>query len=255
MRVATFNMKQGVAPKKKPHELWEWIEREIDPDIIVLTEAKVPDTGVPMGWSALWDVDGIDPRRRWGTVLAGRGVGLDPIEVQAPWNAIVQVADVVANGRRWATVVGMYGLTVDQEGKSCGHGGFSVPLLLDAIEPLLQSDRGERLIVAGDMNLWPCHVAKMFEDRRLGDLIEFTANERPPLERCANCSGRAEKCGHLWTHKNGSSPSAAVQQLDFIFATESMAAEIDVVYGGVGDFPDSWNVSDHAPVVAEFRNP
>jgi hypothetical protein len=43
--VATWNMRQAF-PKKPLPELWEWIENVITPDVIVLTEARVPKGGV-----------------------------------------------------------------------------------------------------------------------------------------------------------------------------------------------------------------
>ena len=70
MRIATWNMKQAVAPKKPLPELWSWMETSIQPNVIALTEARVPKGGLPPGWSALWHPGGIGPRRTWGTVLA-----------------------------------------------------------------------------------------------------------------------------------------------------------------------------------------
>jgi endonuclease/exonuclease/phosphatase family metal-dependent hydrolase len=57
----------------------------------------------------------------------------------------------------------------------------------------------------------------------------------------------------MWTHKNGNSPNAAVQNLDYIFISEHFAEIVVDVYGGVDDFPDAWDVSDHAPVVLELE--
>ncbi|MFN5600856.1 MAG: hypothetical protein ACK48T_01885, partial [Acidimicrobiaceae bacterium] len=68
MRIATWNMKQAVAPKKPLAELWKWMEESVDPDVIVLTEAKGPADGVPAGWTAVWRQGGIGPRRTWGTI-------------------------------------------------------------------------------------------------------------------------------------------------------------------------------------------
>jgi len=45
LKIATWNTKQGVAPRQKEPELWEWIQGTINPDVIVLTEAKVPKAG------------------------------------------------------------------------------------------------------------------------------------------------------------------------------------------------------------------
>jgi endonuclease/exonuclease/phosphatase family metal-dependent hydrolase len=57
----------------------------------------------------------------------------------------------------------------------------------------------------------------------------------------------------IWTHKNGNSPNAARQELDFIFTTEELADEVVAVAGGIDDFPNAWDVSDHAPVTVDFE--
>jgi hypothetical protein len=262
MRVATWNMKQAVAPKKPLPELWQWMEQEIDPDLVVLTEAKVPKTGIPEGWTAVWNPEGVGGKK-WGTIVAGRGVELEPISqvrvglrnrpIESPWPAALEVVDVHFRGHCWATVVGMYGVTRQLDGASCGHGGYSVPALIRSIGPLLESRQGERLLVAGDMNLWPRDVSHMFERVGLIDLIEWTRNERPPLEGCANCADLQDpECGHLWTHKNVGGRNPKRQQIDYLFASESLASELNSIRGGDRDFPDAWDVSDHAPVVADF---
>jgi endonuclease/exonuclease/phosphatase family metal-dependent hydrolase len=148
-------------------------------------------------------------------------------------------------------LVGIYGITLNRHGESCGHGRYSVPLLLKQLAPLFESDRADRIIVAGDFNMWPCDVPREFNTLGLVDLIADTAHTRPALANCSGCD-LGHGCGHLWTHRNGTSPNAAVQQIDYIFATAELRSEVSRVYGGVGDFPEAWDVSDHAPVVAEF---
>jgi endonuclease/exonuclease/phosphatase (EEP) superfamily protein YafD len=267
MRVATWNMKQAVAPKKPLDELWMWLENSVAPDVAILTEAKVPKDGFPVGWQGVWEPDGIGPRRRWGTVVAGRGVDVTPVgsvtvgrlrkrtvELTSRHPAAAIVADVSINGEWWATVVGLYGLTMDRRGKSCGHGRYMTPALLRDLSPLFESDRRDRIIVAGDFNLWPRDMPRIVDSLGLFDLIEVTADTRPPLDRCSGCTARRpDECGHLWTHRNGNSPNAAQQQIDFILATNDLAHELDTLTGGIRDYPDAWAVSDHAPVVAEFR--
>ena len=46
---------------------------------------KGPKDGVPSGWTAQWKEGGIGHRRRWGTILAGRGVELRPITHVGSW--------------------------------------------------------------------------------------------------------------------------------------------------------------------------
>lgn len=263
IRLATWNMKQAVAPKKPLADLWHWVEERIRPDIVVLTEAKVPKNGLPEGWNAILTPGGMGPTRPWGTIIAGRGVELRRVSevrvggstsrLQARWPAALQVADVYVGRKRWATVVGLYAVTRDKNDKPCFNGSYSAPLLLDVVRPLLESDRGNRVIVAGDFNLWPIYMPnRKLANLRLTDLLEFSGQARPPLERCANCAGRPG-CHHVWTHKNPRGPNAAVQQIDFIFGTGTIRRDLVRVYGGVGDFEDAWDVSDHAPLVAEFR--
>jgi len=111
--IATWNLKQAVAPKQKPAVLWEWMERELQPHVVVLTEAKLPADGVPDGWTAMYREGGSGPRRRWGTVLAARNVDIIPVtdfatptglrDTDELWPGTVQVADIGWNGSYWAT--------------------------------------------------------------------------------------------------------------------------------------------------------
>jgi hypothetical protein len=40
LRIATWNTKQGVAPRQKTPALWEWISRDTEAQLLVLTEAR-----------------------------------------------------------------------------------------------------------------------------------------------------------------------------------------------------------------------
>ena len=60
------------------------------------------------------------------------------------------------------------------------------------------------------------------------------------------------RCGHLWTHQNENSPNAKRHQIGYIFSSPELAEELVSVTGGVADFPDAWDVIDHALVVADF---
>jgi hypothetical protein len=259
MRIATWNLKQAVAPKKPIDQLWTWMEDEIDPDVIILTEAKVPQSGFDH-WSTQWNSEGIGPRRKWGTVIAGRDVELRKVTevkvgrrnelLEHKWPAIVEVADIIVEGDHWATIAGVYGLTVDLYGNSCGHGRDSIRLVVAELNPLFESDRFDRLIVAGDFNLWPCDVPRFLRTEMV-DLVEATGHLRGPLAGCSGCDLGSECC-HVWTHKNGNSPNAARQQIDFMFASPGLAEELTAIAAGVEDFPDAWDVSDHAPIIVEF---
>ena len=254
MRIATWNLKQAVAPKKPLPDLWEWAEKTIDPDIIVLTEARVPKTGLPSGWSAHFREGGIGPRRSWGTIVAGRGLTLErvtyvtngrkryPLDNYFPGTMIV--TDVIKNGKLWATVVGMHSLCIDPQGEKDYDGSHTTQQILDDLDLLLRSGR-DRIIAAGDLNLHPDNCSYDFQDIGLVDLVKATSKNHPDLPNAIGGS-------LLWTHKNGNGPNSAVQQIDYIFATPNLIRRTPNVYGGVSSFSDAWTMSDHAPVVAEI---
>ena len=276
MRLATWNMKQAIAPKKPLDELWEWIDTDIQPDVIALTEAKVPKSGMPTGWTGLWNSDGIYPEKRggkWGTVLASKELSLVPVtsiksawrkkELKFTWPAAVEVADILVNEKCWGTMVGLYAPLRNKYHEETGNGEASLSILLEDLSALFNSDRGDRIVIAGDFNCWPQWISKIISHYGLVDLVEETAASREPLQRCSMCAEEqgikkpdntfiAKNCGHLWTHKNGNSENAKVQQIDFILSTKPLLSSLERVYGGSADFEDVWSVSDHAPLVAEF---
>ena len=253
MRIATWNIKQAVAPKKPLAELWDFAAEVIAPDVMVFTEAKVPKEGVPEGWTAVWREEGIGERRRWGTVIAARGCELVDVThlVSHTWPGTVTIVDVMKHGKCLATVVGIYGLTVDLNGNSTGSGEDSIPQILEDIRGLLNSKRRKKLVIAGDFNLWP---VRMPEDlyNELYDVVEETFATRQPLENCSGCTVMNGSCGHMWTHNNGNKPGSKVQNIDYIFVSKKLKKKLKSVEGGVADFPDIWEMSDHAPVVVEL---
>jgi exonuclease III len=263
MKIATWNIKQAVAPKKPLDYLWDYAADVIDADVMVFTEGKVPKDGVPAGWTAVWRQGGIGPRRTWGTVIAARneyelvdvtnGVGgKGGFSVEHNWPGAVTITDVMRGGEYVLTVVGLYGITQDLAGNSIGSGHVSVPVILKSLKKLFSSERGKKVVIAGDFNLWPCHMPDSLYDNFL-DVVAGTADARGPLAGCSGCDVNPEECGHMWTHKNGNSPNAAVQNIDYIFMSEFFESTVLDVFGGVDDFPDAWDVSDHAPVVLEIE--
>lgn len=247
--VATWNMKQAVAPKKPLPELWDWVESEIQPDVIVLTEARVPKEGLPPGWQAIWTPGGIGPRRTWGTIVAARNLEIresvfprnpeDDPEYVGPHPGSVHTVDVIVNKEIWATVVGAYGFMPESK-----NGWDALLGITNECIDLIDSGN-DRVVLAGDFNLWPEHILPIIEDNLALVDVMARVDGLPVLEEAVGGS-------RIWTHKNGNSPNAARQELDFIFVSEELSDEISAVGGGIDDFPDAWEMSDHAPVVIEF---
>ncbi len=125
--------------------------------------------------------------------------------------------------------------------------------MMGQLFPLLRSPAGRLLIVAGYMNLHPQDKSRVAREYGLIDLVEYTAGTRPQLQGCVSCRSK-DGCQHMWTHRNRGEANPSVQQIDFILASKSLVRELVSIQGGYADFPDLHSLSDHAPVVAEFRN-
>ena len=236
---------------------WGYLNETIDADIAVLTEAK-PD--LPSSYQQVYQEGGIGPRRRWGTIVATRSpytlvetryvsdaFGTDDLYLTHPGTVVV--CDVLRDGERLLTVVGIYALTVDDEGVKVGHGWFSATNILVDLLPLFDTRDDKGIIVGGDLNLWPNDVDEFLPKYRLVDLVEFTAEERQTTPECV-CES-SKPCRHIWTHNN--SFAGNFQQIDYLFATEDLARRMVSLTGGPDAFPDIWEWSDHAPLVAEFE--
>ncbi len=262
VRVATWNLKQAVGPLHKPDVLWQWMADNVDPHVVAFTEGKVPGDEAPDGWTALWQPGGIGPKRRWGTVLAARNAELDPIssvgsgrhrfDLDSLWPGYLQIADVYIDGSYWATVVALHSPLLLPDGTSVKHAMDSTPLYFKSLRPLFL-DPKRRVIFLGDFNMHPAHLALLLpRSYELVELSTHTALQRSPLPGCTVCDDPA-RCGHIWTHKNGKSPNAARQQIDFILVHRSMLRSLVGYEGGPDRFPDIWTLSDHAPLVATFE--
>jgi len=245
LKIATWNTKQGVAPRQKEPELWEWIQGTINPDVIVLTEAKVPKAGFPQGWSGVWVPGGVGNRRPWGTVIAARSLELvktvfkrrkTKSESNRPHPATSFCVEVMDSGELICRVMGHYGLMLDNM-----NGHDALELLHRELDDVISEHGDKKLVVAGDFNLWPNDVVRGFKDIGLTSVTDLRSSF-PKLRS-------PESGSRIWTHKNGPKASDGMrQELDFIFISQDLRKSFVSTKGGVGDYPDAWEMSDHAPV-------
>jgi hypothetical protein len=73
VRVATWNLKQAVAPLHKPDVLWQWMAENVDPHVVAFTEGKVPGDEAPDGWTALLAINESRVLRSTKVAVAGPG--------------------------------------------------------------------------------------------------------------------------------------------------------------------------------------
>ena len=244
-KIATWNTKQGVAPRQKEPVLWQWIQDSIQADVIVLTEAKAPKAGFPNGWTGIWVPGGVGGRRPWGTVIAGSEVELQKTEFRRtrtrsaenrPNPATTYCVDVLRKGELLVRVLGHYGLMLDgMDGLGALH------LLYRELDDVIGEHGDKKLIVAGDFNIWPNYVIGDFKSIGMTSVTDM--RQSFPTLRDPQYGSR------IWTHKNGAKASDGMrQELDFIFISKDLKKNFVSTEGGVGDFPDAWEMSYHAPV-------
>jgi len=119
----------------------------------------------------------------------------------------------------WATVVGAYAFMPNSE-----NGWDAIPGIVNECIDLIDSGN-DRVILSGEFNLWVEDLVPVVEDK--SGLIDVIGRvEGLPLLIGAVGGSR------IWTHKNGNSPNAARQELDFIFVSEELSNEISTVGGG-----------------------
>ena len=104
-------------------------------------------------------------------------------------------------------------------------------MVLNECENVLRESGSEWLVVAGDLNLWPKDTIPALPTLGLIDAMS-KKRLRPELDEPLGGS-------RIWTTRNEEKDSNGARQ------------EID--FGGVDDYPDAWNWSDHAPVSVTFN--
>jgi len=260
-RVATWNLGHAVHSKKPFRQQWEWFEENVTANLVVFSEAKPDFSLCGSEWSFVFKEGGIGGRRRWGTAIGSYGLDLRDVtngvsgrqgfKIEHRFPGYVSIADVLdENELPVLTVVGIHAPLVDLSGKKIKRGDEALGAIMEDLQDLFRSERGESLIIAGDLNVHPFYVPpSLYED--FVDLVEATAESRDPLPGCVNC-GMGSECGHLWTHRNTGGKNPTVQNLDYIFVSESLMDDLFAVVGGDLAYPDVWDYSDHAPVVADF---
>ena len=243
IRIATWNTKQGVAPRQKAPVLWDWITRQTKADILVLTEARVTAEGITDGWQALYTPGGLGGRRNYGTIIAARGVQIQRAEFprsekasEYPNPATTFAVEVLVEGELELVVLGAYGLLDEHE-----NGLHELNLIAKEHFDLTEKYGLDRVVVAGDFNLWPKHLLPIAHELELKDVT----SARTAFPKLREPRGDSR----IWTHKNGAKDTdGARQELDFIFVSKHFDGKLKDIRGGVDDFPNAWDMSDHAPV-------
>jgi hypothetical protein len=249
---------------------WSGCDRDVD--VLLLQEARRPATAptfetVP-SIDAVWRTTG--GRRNWNTAIAapsGR-VGLRPRAIvhdgdPAPDALAVSragtlcVADVIRDGRVVVTVASLYAAWETADSGGAIYADASAHRLLSDLSRLISARRNHRIVAAGDLNIlrgygengnayWRDRYATVFDRAEAMGL------------RCVGPTAPNGRQAQPWPaelphdsvnvptyHTNRQTPATATRQLDFVFASESIATQVSAV--ALNEI-DEWGPSDHCRI-------
>jgi exonuclease III len=244
MRIATWNLNTWINRKNgiDNSTLWNWADDNLAADLVIFTEAATPPPPAvrAQGWNVVHRPGGFPNRSNWGTLIAGRNmrvehlthVGKKKYELDTKFPGSLTAADVWVNDEYFACVVGMYLPYRKNANKDfIGHPTSDLAELKDDFKNLLDHCDG-RLIVAGDLN--DIHYRQIPKPLNKLGLVD-------PFKNYDHVTFRQD-----WDQEG-------IFLMDYIYLASELADRITAFSGGIDDFPDSMNVSDHAPLLIELK--
>jgi hypothetical protein len=264
LRVGTWNLNRQA-------RCWDELPSLVDRErlqVVLVQEAVRPAT-IPDEWRIApstpeWTTLGRKPEFTTAVVCTDPELGFEPVPMSTLHEGLLHytfgtsqpgtytVAEVRPRTADPLLVVSTYGLFEGLEGDRSSH--TTLHRVLSDLEILINSPRGQRLILGGDLNsgtqpfdrYLPAHelLWKRFEQLGFRNLIADFAPG--PLAGCSCNLGDA--CRHVRTQKfRGDSTNA--WGADYILSRSGLVAR---TCRALNDIPDDQWVSDHCPVVATF---
>lgn len=270
MKVATWNLSHAVKHDKgRRDRAWRHLA-SLGADVAIVQEAGLPISSVK---SSIVGPNVEQPD--WVTAIVSYGPEIRELEqpVRPSWNRKLEfrIPDAARPGTLAIAVVDIPQerpiLAVSLYGR-LRYADQSVLRAASDLLPLFDTPLGERVVLAGDLNIHT-HSDNQAERRRAGpilgllesfglqDLVRQAKNKgllrqgsQAHLERCP-CG--SEDCSHVRTHRHPQHALGRMANNDYLYATEGLARRLDSLTIMNGDDDEAWRHSDHAPIVASFR--
>ncbi len=260
LSIGAWNMDHWKRTSLQRKDAWRYLQTESKADVMLLQESVAP-SDLPRNRFVHREIAG---RRPWGSSVVAFAHDLETEEIDAvrtrygatrfsmlgslPGSVIVARIHVPEVGP--ITFVSVYGAMDDVYAQT-----RMFRVIADLI-PLFDSGDGRRVILGGDFNITtatcpdapelPRYRALFAAIESLGLVnLAKAAKDRPEPIPCCPC--HACDCRHVRTF--GDNPGT---QLDWLYATEELArrcTRLRVDHTVIG------GLSDHAPLIAEFRVP
>ena len=260
LSIGTWNMDHWKRTLQQREDAWNYLKTKSNADVMLLSESVAP-SGIPRNRYVYREIAG---RRPWGSSVVALADDLETEEIDAvgtrygptrfsmlgslPGSVIVVRVDVPGVGP--ITCVSVYGAMDD------GYAQTRMFRVIADLIPLFDSDDGRRVVLGGDFNITTATSPDTLELPRCRALLvaieslglvnlTTTAMDRP--DPMPGCPCQSTDCRHVRTF--GDNPGT---QLDWLYATEELArrcTRLRVDHCVMGA------LSDHAPLIAEFRVP
>jgi endonuclease/exonuclease/phosphatase family metal-dependent hydrolase len=174
------------------------------------------------------------------------------------------VADVLdGEGHLQITAISLYGQwEVLPDGAM--EASARVHRILSDLTGVLVQSRRRAVVLAGDFNLSTQHTGSrqsraaadvadvVFARLRGWGLTDCAAHTRASRTRLDGCTCReGGDCAHVQTFRSGNRLDSAPTQLDYAFASQSLVSKLAACEVVHDDAP--WTLSDHCPIVLEFK--
>ncbi len=255
--IGTWNMDHWKRTRQQREKAWEYLQTQSGTDVMLLQESVAP----PYLDQSQFVYREIGGNRPWGSSVAAfsEDVSIQEIgtvrtrysterfSMQGTFPGTIIVARTDLPGIGPITCVSVYGL-INVYAQTT-----MLRIIADLI-PLFDSRFGSRVVLGGDFNLTtacsgdtpelPRYRAILDAVESLG-LINLAESSRNRPESTSNCPCCKDECFHIPTYNN--------TQIDWLYATPELARRclnLRVDHGVV-----TGELSDHAPIIAEFQIP
>ena len=234
--IATWNMDNWKRTKEQRQTAWDYLTKEVQPDIALLQECVPPDD---MGEEYNIIYQEIGGNRKWGSAVLARGYPLKELNFDNSLPGSVVIAEVELPALT-LTAISVYGMF-------CKHNYTSTTMhwILSDLTHILHGQRSKRsFIMGGDYNLSP-QWDERYNHRDPSHRLVFDRIEDFGLVDCTyQFFGK-----HVQTNRHAR--SSFPWQNDYLHASKKLASSLASCE--VLDDESIRESSDHNPVVAHFN--
>ena len=251
-------------------------------DVAMLQEAKPPPKEIAEKLILQQEADSAESKLPWRAMIASAAesdsVEITPIKTQPLGGRDIEALMVSRDGSLAAAavkikdtgeeviVVSMYSTwmsPIKQTGSSWIYSDASAHRLVSDLSGLIGQQKGHKIIAAGDLNIlygygeenspyWAKRYSTIF-DRMDAIGLRFIGPQAPEGGRQADPWPKElpeESLNVPTFYHNRQSPATASRQLDFVFASESIAERVKVK---ALNRVEEWGPSDHCRILIELN--